>query len=144
MLEQSEPLRPELGADKDLREPLFRFHWTHLLVRVALLHVVHPFSDRRDRTSVDDVLGAVNRGGAIGDQKRDQLGDFLWPVGAADGNAAQRVHQTLTRRALVDSVLLGEALNQAMRRARFRETRCDCVHADAPGSYLVRQSLTVS
>src|ERR1043166_5703155 len=122
MLEQSEPLRPELGADKDLRETHFRFHffgfhWSHLLVRDALLRVVHPFSDRRDRTSVDDVLGAVYRGGAIGDQKRDQLGDFLGPVGAADGNTAQRVHQTLARRALVDSVLLGEAKDLAMSRA---------------------------
>ena len=46
------------------------------------LSFVPSLSDRRDRASVDNVLGAVDRGGALRDQKCDQLGDLLGTVWA--------------------------------------------------------------
>src|SRR5216684_3271258 len=77
--------------------------------RIAELLVLRCFfSDCRDRSSVDDVLGAVDRGGALRDEKCDQLGDLLGAVGAADGDPAQRVYQPLARGGFIDASLLGE------------------------------------
>jgi hypothetical protein len=67
------------------------------------------------------ILGPVNRGGAVGDQKGDQLGNLLGIVGAADGNPAQRIHQPLARNVLVDSALLGEAEDLARIRAFYAD-----------------------
>src|SRR5205809_189384 len=64
-------------------------------------------SDGWNRTSIDDVLGAVDRCGAIRDQERDQLGHLLGAVGAPDWNATQRIHQPLACGILVNPAFFG-------------------------------------
>src|SRR5882672_6878207 len=97
----------------------------------CVVMAVFNFSDRWDRAPIDDVLGSVDRGGAIGDQKGDQLGDFLGPIGTADRNPAQRIHQPLARGALVNSSLPSEAEDETVRRHRFGKPRRDSRHTNA-------------
>lgn len=49
-------------------------------------------SDRGDGAAVDDVLGADDGRGPVGDEEGHQLGNFFRLVGAAEGDAAQGVH----------------------------------------------------
>src|SRR5260370_33500200 len=88
-------------------------------------------SDRRDRPAVDDVLGAMNRGRAIRDQERDQLSDLFGAIGTTERNSAQRVHEALSRGALVDAALLGQAEDESMRCCRLLEARRNGADADA-------------
>src|SRR5581483_1740469 len=101
------------------------------------------FSDGRDRPAVDDVLGAMNRGRAIRDQERDQLGDLFGPIGTTERNSAQRVHQALSRGALVDAALLGEAKDESMRGGRLGEAGSNRADAHTLGTHFVRQPLRV-
>lgn len=50
-------------------------------------------SDGGGGAAIDDVFGADDGRGAVGDQEGDQLGDLFGPVGTAQRDAAQRVHE---------------------------------------------------
>jgi hypothetical protein len=45
--------------------------------------------DRWDRPAVDDVVGADDRGGAVGDKEGDELGDLVGPVWPTEWYTAQ-------------------------------------------------------
>jgi hypothetical protein len=46
-----------------------------------------------DGAAVDDVVGTDDRGGGIGDEEADELGDFVRPGGAAQRDAPEGVHE---------------------------------------------------
>src|SRR5258705_12940911 len=100
-------------------------------------------SNRRHRTTVDQVFASVDRGRTIRDEKRDQLGDLFGTIGTADGDAAERVHQALARPALVDALLFGETEDEPPRRSSLGETGRHSVDADPLRTHLVRQPLAV-
>ena len=54
-------------------------------------------SDRRDGALVNDVLAAGNRGGALGREEGDQLGNLGQPGRTVQRDAAEGLYQLLAR-----------------------------------------------
>jgi hypothetical protein len=51
--------------------------------------------DGRERAAVDDVFGAGDRGGAVGDQEGDELGDLCGLGGSTERDSTEGVHDLL-------------------------------------------------
>src|SRR5712691_4432988 len=64
--------------------------------------------------AVDDVLGAVDGPGTVGDQEGDEFGGFGGLGGPPDRDAAEGVHDLLQRRGPVDARVPRDAVDQSV------------------------------
>src|ERR1700722_18523811 len=64
--------------------------------------------------AIDDVLGAVDGPGPVGDQEGDEFGGFGGLRGPTDRDAAEGVHDLLPGRAGVDARASGDAVDQSV------------------------------
>src|SRR6266568_3071434 len=86
--------------------------------------------------AIDDVLGAVDGPGTVGDQECDEFGGFGRLRGPPDRDAAEGVHDPLQSRAGVDACAPGDAVDQSVGAFGLNEPGGHSVdaHAFGPGS----------
>src|SRR5258707_8797239 len=82
--------------------------------------------------AIDDVLGAVDGPGTVGDQEGDEFGGFGGVGGPPDRDAAEGVHDLLQRRGPVDTRAPRDAVDQSLGALRLNETRGHGVYPHAP------------
>src|SRR5689334_11583767 len=100
-------------------------------------------SDGGGGAAVDDVFGPDDGRGAVGDKEGDELGDFLGPVGTAERDAAQGIHEPPQRRFLRDVRVVGDPGDEVVGGRGLHETGRDGVDTDAVRGDLVGQALAV-
>jgi hypothetical protein len=97
----------------------------------------------RNGPAVDNVITAVNRGRAIGRKEGYQLCDLFRAARSTDGNAADHVHNHLTRSILVDSSALGQLYNHAVRTGSLNKARRNKIDPHSFGTDFVRRPFAV-
>src|ERR1700747_3034026 len=71
-------------------------------------------SSGREGAAIDDVLGAVDGSGPVGDQECDEFCGLGGMRGPADRDAAKGVHYSLQRRVPVDACPPGAAVDSSV------------------------------